>query len=57
MLFNFYGFYVPIECSTNNIEMVEDDHLHDNTKNTWIWQMMISKLSAQCVIMTKRRDF
>ena len=36
MLFTFDGFYVPIECSTNNIEMVEDDHLHDNTKDTWI---------------------
>ena len=45
MLFNFYGLYVPTECSTNNIEMaeddkhkkniemVEDDHVHDNTKN------------------------
>ena len=58
MLFNFYGFYVlTIECSINNIEMVEDDHLHKNTKNTRIWQMIISKLSAQCVIMIKRRDF
>ena len=24
--------------------MVDDDHVHDNTKNTWIWQMIISKL-------------
>ena len=32
--------------------MVDDDHVHDNTKNTWIWQRIISKLlSAQCVIM------
>ena len=49
MLFNLY---IPIECSTNNIEMVDDDHVHDNTKNTWIWLRIISKLlSAQCVIM------
>ena len=32
MLFNFYGLYVLIECSTNNIEAVEDDHVHDNRK-------------------------
>ena len=52
MLFTFYGSYVPIECSTNNIKIVDDDHVHDNTKNTWIWQRIISKLlSAQCVIM------
>ena len=44
MLFNFYGLYVLIECSTNDIEMVEDDHVHDTTINTWIWQRIISKL-------------
>ena len=43
MLLNFYGLHVPTECSTNNIEMVDDDQ-HDNTKNTWIWQRIISKL-------------
>ena len=56
MLFNFYGLYVPIECSSNNIEMAEDDHVHNNTKymdleednfeaaqlSAWSWQIVIS---------------
>ena len=25
MPFNFYGLYVPTECSSNNIEMTQDD--------------------------------
>ena len=56
MLSNFYGLYVPIKCSTDNIEMVEDDRVHDNTKNTWIWQRIISKLLRSCD-HGKRRDF
>ena len=32
MPFNFYGLYIPTECSSNNIEMAEDDHVPDNTK-------------------------
>ena len=30
--FQFYELYVQIEYSTNNIEMVDDDHVHDNKK-------------------------
>ena len=29
MPFNFYGLYVPTECSSNDIEMAEDDHVPD----------------------------
>ena len=25
--------YVPTECSSNDIEMAEDDHVPDNTKS------------------------
>ena len=32
MPFKFYGLYVPTECSSNDIEMAEDDHVPHNTK-------------------------
>ena len=49
MLFNVYGLYVPIECSNNNIEMTEDDHVQDNTKYMNLKEDNFE--ATQCVIM------
>ena len=32
MPFNFYGLYVPTECSSSKIVLAEDDRVPDNTK-------------------------
>ena len=48
MLFNFYGLYVPTECSSNNIEMTEEDIIPDNTK---CMDLAEDIEAAQCVIM------
>ena len=48
MPFNFYGLYVPTECSSSNIEMAEDDHVPDNTKCI---DLAKDIEDAQCVIM------
>ena len=49
MPFNFYGSYVPRECSSHNIEMAEDDHVPDNTKYMDLAENNIE--AAQCLIM------
>ena len=49
MPINFYGLYVPTECSSNHIEMAEDDHVPDNTKYMDLAEDNIK--AAQCVIM------
>ena len=48
MPFNFYGLYVPAECSSNDIEMAEDDHVPDNTK---CMDLAGDIEAAQCAIM------
>ena len=48
MPFNFFGFYVPIECSSNEMEMAEDDHVPDNTK---CMDLTEDIEAAQCAIM------
>ena len=48
MLFNFYGLYLPTECSSNNIEMAENDRVPDNTKCIDLAEYIEA---AQCVIM------
>ena len=37
MPFNLYELCVQTECSSNDIEMAEDDHVTDNT-DTRIWK-------------------
>ena len=48
MPLNFYGLYVPTECSSNNIEMAEDDHVPDNTERMDLAEDIEA---AQCVII------
>ena len=48
MPFNFIGLYVPTECSSNNTEMAEDDHVPDNTK---CMDLAEDIEAAQCVII------
>ena len=43
-----HGLYVPTKCSSNNIEMAEDDHVPDNTK---CMDLTEDIEAAQCVIM------
>ena len=48
MPLNFYGLHVPKECSINNIEIAEDDHIPDNMK---CMDLAEDIEAAQCVIM------
>ena len=48
MPFNFYGLYVPTECSSNNNEMAEDEHVPDDTK---CMDLAEDIETTQCVIM------
>ena len=48
MPFNFYELYVPTECSSNDIETAEDDHVPDNTK---CMDLAEDIEGAQCAIM------
>ena len=48
MPFNFYGLYVPTECSSSDIKMAEDDHVPDNTK---CMDLTDGIEAAQCAIM------
>ena len=49
MPLNFYGLYVPTECSSNNIEMAKDDHVPNNTKYMDMAEDNIE--AALCVII------
>ena len=48
MPFNFYGLHLPTECSSNGIEMAEDDHVPKNTK---CMDLTEDIETAQCTIM------
>ena len=48
MPFNFYGLYIPTECSCNDIKMAEDDHVPGNTK---CMDLTEDIETAQCAMM------